>query len=802
MSFRVFLSFSCFLLLSVLSIQSVAQCPADEVEIEISIVPDQYSETENNWQILDLNGQVLDGGDYLGGTVCVAADACVIVRIVDTYGDGIFDPGGVTISYDGEVVADFPDFSSIYEIAMGCGEGFSCNSPQEIDMGMHEVPASGHWYSFTPAENGQYTLSTCDSELHCAEAIAVHNICDGLAANTNEEGFTFYADSGCDGEGAYLSIPLEGGVQYWVRIRSEEDCAGLEFELAYEGPIVGCTDPGACNYNPFAEIDDPASCVYEGPECNGPDLKIMVSDIESSMFLTTYNNTDNCLINEGCLLGYGQREIVRFTTRIENIGEQDYYIGYAPTDVSAPSTQFNYDNCHNHWHYKGYAEYLVFDSQQNLLPVGFKAGFCVMDLNCSYGGGTAQYGCSEMGISAHCGDIYDAGLDCQWIDVTDLEAGFYTLVVRINWDQDPDFLGRVETDFVNNWAQVCFELVRDQNGTAVDIIQSSDCAPFEDCAGIPYGDTAIDCAGECGGSAIFGDMNADGTLGTLDVLTYYQGIMDGSVEVSTCNDLDGDGSLTIADASLLAGCSLFSAGNHQHPDGSIGAHGHCEFPVNIANPFQKVSMQLGEVNEVENYFDVMIMNPDNRVLSYEYMTSGVEVSQAQNLYFEGGFNPNMASSTSGKVMALPLEEQNIDKNLEMVALTRVYYEPLAAGESADICLDEIIKVMNTNYESVETEVLGDCITITSSVGNQDITDSFTNFTVSPNPMAVSAIVKFENTERDLVEVRLTNTSGQVVQQFSSQAGSFELQRSDLLSGMYFLTISTDTRSSTKKIILP
>jgi hypothetical protein len=38
------------------------------------------------------------------------------------------------------------------------------------------------------------------------------------------------------------------------------------------------------------------------------------------------NETD-CYIEEGCLNGYGARELVRFTTHIKNIGDLDYYIG-------------------------------------------------------------------------------------------------------------------------------------------------------------------------------------------------------------------------------------------------------------------------------------------------------------------------------------------------------------------------------------------------------------------------------------------------------------------------------------------
>ena len=83
-----------------------------------------------------------------------------------------------------------------------------------------------------------------------------------------------------------------------------------------------------------------------------------------------------------------------------------------------------------------------------------------MDLECS-DGGTGQYGCSNMGISALCGDIYGSGLSCQWIDVTDVADGTYFLIVRANWDFIPDALGEtrqitqiIMLRFVSIWTEV------------------------------------------------------------------------------------------------------------------------------------------------------------------------------------------------------------------------------------------------------------------------------------------------------------------------------------------------------------
>ena len=254
-------------------------------------------------------------------------------------------------------------------------------------------------------------------------------------------------------------------------------------------PVQGCTDNTACNFNPIAESDD-GSCIYPGdPDCvNGPDLLVM--PFEGSMYLQAYENEDGCAIEEGCLTGYGDRSIIRFDTWIKNVGNVDYFIGSVSDNEE--TNQFEWDMCHNHWHYKGYAEYVLFDSDGQIIPVGFKNGFCVMDLECSgddelgVPAGNYTYGCSVMGISAGCGDIYGSGLSCQWIDITNVPDGEYTFVVRTNWDQDPDVMGNIELSYENNWEQTCigvftnddgvkdFYMAEDIDGDGIDNINDPD----------------------------------------------------------------------------------------------------------------------------------------------------------------------------------------------------------------------------------------------------------------------------------------------------------------------------------------
>ncbi|MFK7807653.1 MAG: lysyl oxidase family protein [Saprospiraceae bacterium] len=196
-----------------------------------------------------------------------------------------------------------------------------------------------------------------------------------------------------------------------------------------------------------------------------PDLIVVEDALVNSLAAHTLENNDNCYVEEGCVNGFGLRQILRFTTHIRNVGNQDFYVGAPPADPADANETWEYDECHGHWHYEGYAEYVLFDEDDNLVPIGFKNGFCLIDVECS-GGGNFTYNCNNQGISAGCGDIYGSGLDCQWIDVTDVPAGDYKLMIRVNWDEDPDALGNYESSYENNTGAVCFTLEKDANGTA------------------------------------------------------------------------------------------------------------------------------------------------------------------------------------------------------------------------------------------------------------------------------------------------------------------------------------------------
>nr|MDQ3101408.1 lysyl oxidase family protein [Bacteroidota bacterium] len=456
----------------ILSRPGFTQCPAGEGSMVVSIVPDDWP-NEISWDIR-IDGDVIASGNVDGGEICVPLNTCVIFTIHDSYGDGIFDPGGYWVTLDDDTVASGGTYQFIQITEINCPPGYSCGNPLTIAEGQHLAQNPNSWYIFTPTLSGSYEVTTCDLA-SCDTRLWIYDHCNGLVWDDSPAGSMYFSESGC-GDQAMLSANLQVGVQIYIRIGGEGSCddQSIAWALNYLGPISGCTEINSCNFDPLATVDDGSCIPFGDPTCpEAPDLIVDQGALTTSLSLDTIDVTQsNCYISEGCLNGFGPRELIKFTTRIDNIGQQDYYIG----NPAQNPDQFETQNCHGHTHYKGYAEYLLFDEQGQQLAIGFKNGFCVMDIDCN-GEATAQYGCGDMGITAGCADIYGNGTPCNWLDITTVPEGLYTLVVRTNWDNSPDALGRVETDLYNNWAQVCLFIDR---SPGLSISVQDDCEPYFD----------------------------------------------------------------------------------------------------------------------------------------------------------------------------------------------------------------------------------------------------------------------------------------------------------------------------------
>ena len=548
-------------------------------------------------------------------------------------------------------------------------QGTNCSNATVVTLGSYTAPAPNAWYSFTPDTTGLFVLGTCTGNT-CNTAVWFYDHCTGLIYDDLQTGSVAWSATGC-GNQATLQTGLFKNVTYYIRIGAEDaSCQStpIHWDLSFAGAITGCMDLTACNYNPTATISDPETCLYAGnANCpSGPDLMVVESELSSSMYFQTLSSSNACTVAEGCMKGFGTREIVRFTTHIKNIGNQDYYVGQVPASTATATTQWEWDECHGHWHYEGYAEYLLYNANGVKIPAGFKNGFCVMDLECG-DGGTAKFNCTNQGITAQCGDIYNSGLQCQWIDITNIPDGLYTMVVRVNWDHSPDKLGHYETRYDNNWGQMCININRSSGTTSVTLAET--CNPFVDCAGEIYGSAQPDCDGNCNGIRKAGDLSLNYQRDNSDRGLYANAILQNSLTAAPCNDLNLDNKISITDLAYLNACLMQQAGmTDDH------GHDHCDLPAfNIYNPNDTAWFSIGNYSTANQYVDIYLRSPSAHLQALEFNVSGLTIASAVMAPL-GDYNPNVYyNAATGKVIIYANDTTHLDNIADFTPFLRLYY---------------------------------------------------------------------------------------------------------------------------------
>ena len=142
---------------------------------------------------------------------------------------------------------------------------------------------------------------------------------------------------------------------------------------------------------------------------------------------------------EGCA-EVGSRRLLRFDTVAGNQGTLDFFMGVPSDD----NPNFVFSPAHGHYHVPGFTEYRLLDGSGEV-ATGRKQSFCLMDSLQFVSGGEGKYHCGNQGISVSWADVYDRSTECQWIDITDIAAGSYTLEIEVNPDGAYD-----ELDLTNN----------------------------------------------------------------------------------------------------------------------------------------------------------------------------------------------------------------------------------------------------------------------------------------------------------------------------------------------------------------
>lgn len=178
--------------------------------------------------------------------------------------------------------------------------------------------------------------------------------------------------------------------------------------------------------------------VGEVTTTEGPDLKVVASDLDVNRIVYRYFEPDSCALAEQCVSDSGWRRLLLFNGTVHNVGAVDLDIG--AVNVSNPlNTLFQYNSCHNHYHFSDYGDFYFAGGEQNFSS---KQAFCVESTdrisNNEWSPLTHSFTCRFQGVQAGWVDEYHAGLDCQWIDITDVEVPAEGISVTLGFTSNPD----------------------------------------------------------------------------------------------------------------------------------------------------------------------------------------------------------------------------------------------------------------------------------------------------------------------------------------------------------------------------
>ncbi|XP_026812005.1 lysyl oxidase homolog 2 [Rhopalosiphum maidis] len=221
-----------------------------------------------------------------------------------------------------------------------------------------------------------------------------------------------------------------GGLDLPV-VLSAVECAGNESSLA------NCYHQHKATCSTRKETVAAVVCVREMADLavNADELIRSAYLEDRQMYFLQCAMEENCLASSAYQLRRDEidwhlitRRLLRFTAKITNVGT-------APFRPAVPKHLWQFHQCHMHYHsMEVFATFDVLDGGGMKVAEGHKASFCLEDNQCTDGArpafACADYG--DQGISVNCSDIYRHNIDCQWVDVTDLNPGLYTLKVSVN----------------------------------------------------------------------------------------------------------------------------------------------------------------------------------------------------------------------------------------------------------------------------------------------------------------------------------------------------------------------------------
>ena len=233
-------------------------------------------------------------------------------------------------------------------------------------------------------------------------------------------------------------------------------------------------------------------CINNTPILSLPDFTQSTAKFAANTLIRTeYFGSDDCQITDGCVKAAGERVIIRFDQWVINIGS-DWVFGN-PEDLESTNIT-KYDQCYQISDIVDFSTFEVYktdDTSKAILSTGFGQGLCVQDgfqlgtddwveagfpsdttANASVSNGCRSQGTYTIfleyiilywiqicyafihiatGIAFGRVDFVRNHIPCQFVDITGLTAGNYTLRSTVNPSGNLD-----ESDSTNNAVEQVF----------------------------------------------------------------------------------------------------------------------------------------------------------------------------------------------------------------------------------------------------------------------------------------------------------------------------------------------------------
>jgi hypothetical protein len=366
--------------------------------------------------------------DLCDGVTCTSPDAeCVSPRTARSYGESACDwRTGVCTDPEVTAIACNVDERVCHEGAcIDLCAGVTCTAPAghcDGDEAVVYVAGTCDWETGECSGHTEAREDCTESERLCLAGGCL-DLCEGVDCGETHRS--------CDGDDVVIHTP---GTCDWTT------------GVCGEGEVheIACGSGETC-----------VGGFCRTPDSELPDLTVNGRRLANSLSIGwEYFPPDSCAIGEECIGSPGWRRLIRFTTVLENRGEGPVHLG---NPVGHPD--FEYDACHFHYHYLNATDYDLLNEAGTEVVLARKQSFCMYDVHRIPGfeGGWDEpaYPASDetcntnQGLSPGWVDVYPSSLDCQFIDVTGVPAGTYTIRVTVNSE------GLIEeSDYSNNVVRV------------------------------------------------------------------------------------------------------------------------------------------------------------------------------------------------------------------------------------------------------------------------------------------------------------------------------------------------------------